>query len=85
MLGGFGIPRNLEFNVGIEAATKSRMFELRLEPDTLRAVAGVAGRIVITVYAPKRISELPTAPERKRVRRISPRVNLRAINSSAPP
>jgi hypothetical protein len=31
-----------EFNVGIEAAAKSRTFELRLEPETLMAVAGVA-------------------------------------------
>jgi hypothetical protein len=56
-----------EFNVGIEAAAKSRTFELRLEPETLMAVAGVAGRIVITVYAPERINGPPTTPERKRV------------------
>ena len=56
-----------EFNVGIEAAAKSRTFELRLERETLMAVAGVAGRIVITVYAPERIHEPPTTPERKRV------------------
>jgi hypothetical protein len=56
-----------EFNVGIEAAAKSRTFELRLERETLMAVAGVAGRIVITVYAPERMHEPPTTPERKRV------------------
>ena len=56
-----------EFNVGIEAAAKSRTFELRLEPETLMAVAGVAGRIVVTVYAPERIHEPPTTFERKRV------------------
>jgi hypothetical protein len=56
-----------ELNVGIEAAAKSRTFELRLEPETLMAVAGVASRIVITVYAPERISESPATPERKRV------------------
>ena len=56
-----------EFNVGIEAAAKSRTFELRLEPETLMAVADVAGRIVITVNAPERIHEPPTTPERKRV------------------
>ena len=55
-----------EFNVGIEAAATSRMFELRLEPETLMAVAGVAGRIVISVYAPERLNEPPTTPERKR-------------------
>ena len=49
-----------EFNVGIEVAAKSRAFELRLEPETLRAVTDVAGRIVITVYAPERINEAPT-------------------------
>ena len=42
-----------EFNVGIEAAARSRMFELGLEPKTLEAVASVSGRIVITVYAPE--------------------------------
>jgi hypothetical protein len=56
-----------EFNVGIEAAAKSRTFELRLERETLMAVAGIAGRIVITVYAPERMHEPPTTPERKRV------------------
>ena len=45
-----------EFNLGIEAAARSRMFELRLEPETLKAVASVGGRIVITVYAPERLS-----------------------------
>ena len=54
------------------AAAKSRTFELRLEPETLMAVAGVAGRIVITVYAPERIHEPPTTPERKRVATIGP-------------
>src|SRR3990172_2448197 len=44
-----------EFNVGIEAAAKSRTFEFRLEPETLAAVADVAGRIVVTVYAPERV------------------------------
>lgn len=48
------------------AAAKSRTFELRLEPETLMAVAGVAGRIVITVYAPERINASPTTPKRKR-------------------
>ena len=56
-----------EFNVGIEAAAKSRTFELPLEPETLMAVAGVAGRIVITVYAPERINAPPTTPEPKRL------------------
>jgi hypothetical protein len=54
-----------EFNIGIEAAVKSRLFELRLQPETLQAVASVDGRIVITVYAPVR---LPSSP-RSRLRR----------------
>ena len=49
-----------EFNVGIEAAARSRMFELRLEPKTLEAVATVDGRIVITVYAPELLSPRQT-------------------------
>jgi hypothetical protein len=44
-----------EFNIGIEAAAKSMALELRLEPETLAGVAGVAGRIVVTVYAPERL------------------------------
>jgi hypothetical protein len=71
-----GLPRNArrlwdtaqsrEFNVGIEAASKSRTFELRLNTETLRAVTDIAGRIVITVYAPERIIEAPTRG-RKRI------------------
>ncbi|HEY7025071.1 MAG TPA: hypothetical protein VH371_08940 [Candidatus Limnocylindrales bacterium] len=53
-----------DFDIGIEAGAKSRTFELRLEPDTLKAVTDVGGRIVITVYAPERIHEAPT-PEPK--------------------
>ena len=44
-----------EFNLGIEAAVKSGMFELRLKPETLAAVAKLDGRIVITVYSPLRV------------------------------
>ena len=56
-----------EFNVGIQAAEKSRMFELLLRPQTLEAVANLGGRIVITVYAPQR---LPTPPARRKRRMI---------------
>ena len=45
-----------EFNLGIEATVKSPLFELRIQPETLDAVARVGGRIVITVYAPVRLS-----------------------------
>jgi hypothetical protein len=44
-----------EFNIGIEAAVRSQIFELRLQPRTLEAVARVGGRIVVTVYAPERV------------------------------
>jgi hypothetical protein len=53
-----------EFNLGIEAAARSRVFELRLHPATLEAVAKVDGRIVVTVYAPHRV--LRVARTRKR-------------------
>jgi len=43
-----------EFNVGIEAAIKSPIFEWRIQPKTLDAVARVDGRIIVTVYAPER-------------------------------
>jgi hypothetical protein len=43
-----------EFNVGIQAGLKPRVFELRFQPATLEAVAAVGGRIVITVYAAER-------------------------------
>ena len=57
-----------EFNPGIEAAAKSRVFELRLQPATLTAVAGVDGRIVITVYAPQRVSRVARTRKRRAAR-----------------
>jgi hypothetical protein len=44
-----------EFNVGIEAATESPMFEWRIQPKTLDAVARVDGQVIVTVYAPERV------------------------------
>jgi hypothetical protein len=44
-----------EFNIGIEAAKRSPVFELRLRPDTLADVARVKGQVVVTVYAPHRV------------------------------
>jgi hypothetical protein len=38
------------FNVGIQAATKPFSYELRLQPETLAAIASVNGRLVVTVY-----------------------------------
>jgi hypothetical protein len=43
-----------EFNVGIQAGLKPRVFELRFQPATLESVAAIGGRIVITVYAAER-------------------------------
>jgi hypothetical protein len=55
-----------EFNLGIEAARRSQMFELRLQPETLEAVASVDGRIVITVYAPERLPPSASSGVRRR-------------------
>ncbi len=49
--------KSREFNIGVQAAHKPHLFELRLDPETLDAVASVGGRIVVTVYA----AELPEA------------------------
>lgn len=51
-----------DFNLGIETASRSRTFELRLDRDTLAAVAGVKGSVVITVYAPDRLPADPNTP-----------------------
>jgi hypothetical protein len=42
-----------EFNIGIEAAARSSVFEVRLQPETLAAVAAIGGQVVVTVYAPQ--------------------------------
>jgi hypothetical protein len=39
-----------DFNVGVQASTKPHSYELPLDPGTVRAVAAVNARIVITVY-----------------------------------
>ena len=44
-----------QFNIGVQAAAKSRTFELHLKPDTLQAMARLGGRLVVTVYAPERL------------------------------
>jgi hypothetical protein len=45
-----------EFNVGIETASSDHAFELKLNEPTLDAISSVEGRLVITVYAPERVS-----------------------------
>jgi hypothetical protein len=39
-----------EFNVGVQAGTKPDSHELRLQPKTLKAVARINARLVLTVY-----------------------------------
>ena len=39
-----------EFNVGVQAGRQPHAFELRLEPETVRAVASVKAQIGFTVY-----------------------------------
>jgi hypothetical protein len=51
-----------DFNLGIETASRSRAFELRLDRETLAALAGVKGSVVITVYAPDQLSADPNTP-----------------------
>ncbi len=51
--------RSREFNVGIEAANESPLFEWRVQPKTLEGVMRVRGSLIVTVYAPVRIPYLP--------------------------
>jgi hypothetical protein len=47
--------KSREFNIGIEAASRSPLYELRLSPRTLREVNSVNGTIIFTVYAPEHV------------------------------
>lgn len=40
-----------DFNIGIQGGTGPRAFELALQPETLKAVARLGARVVVTVYA----------------------------------
>ena len=53
-----------EFNVGIEAAQESALFEWRVKPKTLDGIMRVKGALVVTVYAPVRISLKPETRRR---------------------
>jgi hypothetical protein len=56
-----------DFNVGIQSAIQPRAHELRLQADTLEAVARVGGSILITTYPPvPDMSPRRTTPVRKR-------------------
>lgn len=65
-----------EFNIGIQAAEQAPIFELRLSPKTLEAVARLGGRIVVTVYAPERLRTPParrmTGTQRAAQQRLHP-------------
>jgi hypothetical protein len=41
-----------QFNVGIQAGASPPAYELRLQPATVEAVAGIGARIAVTIYAP---------------------------------
>ena len=45
-----------QFNIGIQAAARSRTFELHVRPDTLQAMARLRAQLVVTVYAPERLA-----------------------------
>ena len=55
-----------EFNLGIQAGTNPYSYQLRLEPETLLAMAGVDARFGLTVYA------APSLPTGTRPRRVDP-------------
>lgn len=46
--------RTRDFNVGIQAARDPVSHELRLSTESLKAIAGIGGSVVITTYAPVR-------------------------------
>lgn len=56
-----------DFNIGIQGGTSPRAFELALEPATLKAVARLRARIVVTVYAVDTM--YPRKPRRRGTRR----------------
>jgi hypothetical protein len=51
--------KSREFNIGIEAASRSKFYEMRLSPRTLREVNSVNGTIIFTVYAPEHVPKAP--------------------------
>ena len=70
-----GRPRKLwqeaetrDFNIGIQAGIRPHAYELGLAPETIRSVAGVGGRLVITVYAPYKTQRQVVRASPKRLR-----------------
>ena len=41
------------FNIGIQAASGAKPYEVKLPPGTVQIVASLSARIVVTVYAPE--------------------------------
>jgi hypothetical protein len=68
-----------EFNLGIEATARSKVFELRLQPKTLEAIVSVDGTVVVTVYAPERV-----VVNRKTMRRPEGTPPNQAMEPAAP-
>ena len=60
--------RRREFNIGIEAGLDPHAYELPLQARTLKAIAGVQGTLVITVYAPD-LREVRRSVTRRRRKR----------------
>ena len=51
--------RQRDFNIGVQGGLAPHAFELDVKPETLRAVARLGARIVVTVYAVEREREPP--------------------------
>jgi hypothetical protein len=57
--------RQRDFNIGIQAGIKPHSPEYALEPETVRLVARVGGRIVVTIYAAERPRARPAKATRE--------------------
>jgi len=57
-----------DFNIGIQGGTMPRMFEVALQPETLRGVERLGARIVMTIYP---VDTKPLYKRRRSPRRVS--------------
>jgi hypothetical protein len=57
-----------DFNIGIQAGTEPRAFEFALQPETLKMVARLGARVVVTVYAADTTDRQQERRSRKRRR-----------------
>ena len=55
-----------DFNIGIQSGLEPRAFEFALRPETLKAVARLGARVVVTVYA---VDAVPRRQARRRGKR----------------